>query len=358
MGAVFFMAFLAILFFVAMFFIILSIINIVKWKKQKRNGKTPKKWLLVVHTILLIINMIVVLIPIGYIGILRYANSIDNRSIVNVKTNKILYWPMDTSQWQSSRTWFDMDGIKYVAIHKDLSILSQNSNDSFYFEYEKNELGIAVANIKYNPKTSNFFNEFMTWLLTGSTADKLGTSTIYPIINENGFELYHVNAYTDNSVFCPENILASVRAYYLDIVNYETQNVTVGYKIYSKKGEGSGIWLRKPYIIVKKEKMLAPNFYNELENIYYNKKKFFDYINISEKYIELAEIAAPDTPVNGYDERQIYVYSKDKLAYRNVRLALIEEQVYVITSSGSRYIHGYPLRDEEMNQYIIDTVFY
>jgi len=92
-------------------------------------------------------------------------------------------------------------------------------------------------------------------------------------------------------------------------------------------------------------------------HINYEKERFFDFIDVPEKYIELAEIAAPDTPVNGYDERQVYAYSKDRLAYRHIRLALIEEQMYVITSSGFRYIHGYPLRDEEMNQYIIDMVF-
>lgn len=58
----------------------------------------------------------------------------------------------------------------------------------------------------------------------------------------------------------------------------------------------------------------------------------------------------------GYDERELYAYSTDKMAFKNIYLVSIEGQVYIEAGSQGNYLFGYPLPDE-LNQYITDTVF-
>ena len=64
-------------------------------------------------------------------------------------------------------------------------------------------------------------------------------------------------------------------------------------------------------------------------------------IEIPQKYKELDEAAQPDIPIFGYDERELFTYSKDKMAYRHVNLVLLEGRVYVFDGSGYKYIDGY-----------------
>lgn len=58
----------------------------------------------------------------------------------------------------------------------------------------------------------------------------------------------------------------------------------------------------------------------------------------------------------GFDERDLFVYSKDKMTYMHVNLVLLEGQVYIQTDAQGNYLYGYPLPDG-LNQYIIDTIF-
>ena len=74
MGVLFFMIFLAILFSIAGFFIIVNIIIIAVWKLRKREGKNPQKWWLILPTIFLVVNIIVAFLPVGFIGFLCLAN--------------------------------------------------------------------------------------------------------------------------------------------------------------------------------------------------------------------------------------------------------------------------------------------
>lgn len=76
-------------------------------------------------------------------------------------------------------------------------------------------------------------------------------------------------------------------------------------------------------------------------------------VEIPQKYIEIGEVAQPGTPIFGYDERELFAYSKEKMAYRQVDLVLLEGQVHVHQGSSGNFITVYPLADE-MNQYIID----
>ena len=354
----FFMGYFVIIFWASIPLLMLNIIFIIKYYNNKRDGKTPKKLWFVILMIFLTINITVVSFPANFFDYMRCVNLINNPPVFNEITGTMLYWTKDNSNWRSSRTWFEMNEKKYVAIHTDQTTLSQDyPEDLFYLEYGKNNLDKAVANIKYSLKNISFFNEYITWLETGITADSLGKSTIYPIKNDNGFELYHVNAYSDNCVFCPEEQLSEIRDYYIDINNYDTQNIMISYNIYSTKSERTGFRLKKPYVFVKEERILAPDVYNELERICSDNEQNFGFAKIPRKYIELAEIAASGTPIYGYDAREIYVYSKDKLAYRNIDLALIEEQVYIAQFYNMNIIDGYPIRDEELNKYLIDTLF-
>jgi len=346
MGAVFFMAFLAILFFVAVFFILASIVIIAIWKTRKRKGKNPKKWWLVIPTALLIINVLVAMLPVGYIGFLRFANSTNRKPVIYAKSEIMLVWPM--GEHESTQAYFEMDGIKYIRFRESFS------NDSFFLDYGDERLGEPVANIKNNPAASNAFNEFMTWLLTGSTTDKLSISTIFPIINDNEFELYHCNANSGINAYCPEEKSNSIKAYYSDKSNYDTENPICKYTVFASSEDWNDENSR-PHNDIKRTIILKAGVFDELY-LLYDTDQDIQRIEIPQKYLDISEKAVPGTPFLGYDERWLTAYSKDGLAYRHVVLALIDDKVYIERGSGYGYIGGYPL-SSETNQYIIDNVF-
>lgn len=196
MGAVFFIGLLAILFFVALFFIIANIIIIVIWKVRKRKGKSPKKWWLILPVVLLVINIIVALLPVGYIVFLRYANEIENE-IIYAQSGVMLTWPLGT------HSYFEMDGNKYMQF--------RNNTDPFDFDTDNFTLGEPVANIKPDPAEYGAFGNFMGWFLAGKTMDEQNISTIYPIINDNEFELFYYSYY-GNKIVCPENQIDVIRS--------------------------------------------------------------------------------------------------------------------------------------------------
>lgn len=304
---------------------------------RKSKGKNPKKWSLIVPIILLIINVVVISFPVAYIGFIRYTNSTNREPVVYAKSGKMLYWPI--KKYESAKDWFEMDGVKYIRF----------SGEIFSLEHSDDKLGEPVANIKNNPAENSALNRFVTWLLTGSTIDEINTSTIYPIINDNGFEFYKII----NDVYCPEEKFDLIKTYYEDIANYELQNVVSKNSVYSSKDSAKRG--DTPYINIKKEIILSPNTFDELHQMY-NYDQNFEYVEIPDKYKEIDKAAVVGTPISGYDERSLYAYSNDKIAYIYIVLVLIENQVYVEKEASYDYIRGCPLPDE-MNQYIIETVF-
>jgi len=320
---------------------------IILWHVRKRRGKTPKKRWLVIPVSLLVMGVIAALLPVGYIGFLRIANSANQKPAVYAASGITVYWPV-TGKYSSTNTRFEMDGIGYVNFTQNIS------GEPFFLDYNEDMLGEPVANIKNDPSTSNAFNEWMTWLLTGSTSDKLNTRTIYPVVNDHGFHLYHISGFSDTNAFCPEEQIDAIKAYYRDMTNYDTQNVKIKYSVYTD-GEGSGIRNNTPYLNVEKEMILAEGVFAELSQILEYKQNEVQ-ITIPDSYKRLDEAATPGTPVFGYDERRLYAYSADRIAYRHILLVYIENRAYIELLSTSDYIAGYPLPDE-MNQYIINTVF-
>lgn len=349
MGVVFFMMFLAVLFCIALFFIVLSIVFIIVWNVKKSRGKTPKKRWLVIPSVFLVINLIVAFIPIGYIGFLRYANSMNTNEIVYAESGETLFWPM--GEIEPTHTWFEMDGIKYVEFREGFS------EDPFFLDVGDEKLGEPVANIKNDPSTRNAFNEFMWLLLAGDTTDKLNVSTVYPVTNDNGFAFYKIKGSSGNGTYCPEDKMDSIKAYYADLANYDTQNLIYKYAIYTEMDE-SGKEILSSYTHVKKAVVLTPGAFEELRQLL-DSRQGIQRVETPPKYKDTDEEASPSVPIPGYEERELYAYSNDKMAYhsdREVDLVLFEGQVYAVETSGSDYIVGCPLSGE-MNQYIIDSVF-
>lgn len=350
MGALFFLTFMAILFFVALFFIILNTIFIIIWNVGKRKGKPKKKRWLVIPTIFLIISIIVSLIPIAYIGFLRYRNSKSKDTIIYAKSGIVLYWPM--GKYEPTTNWFEMNGKKYVTFRKGFS------NEQFYLDYTDKKLGTPVANIKYDPSSSSPLNDFMCTLLSGSTFSNQNISTVIPVKNKNNFELFYVKNSPGSSTlaggtYCAEDTIASTKAYYKDIANYDTQNLVCTYCVYTK-GKGFSEKNGNPYERIKKNITLKKGTFVEIQKIY-DSKQSFD-VKIAQKYRDDDEKAVPLTPVFGYKEKVLYAYSKDKMAYMQVTLVLIDGKVYAEYMSNNDKISGYPL-PHEMNEYIINTVF-
>jgi succinate dehydrogenase/fumarate reductase cytochrome b subunit len=336
-GAVFFMMFVAVVFFIALFFIGVSALVVAIWNMQKRRNKSPKKWWLVISSVVLGISIIVALLPIGGIGFLRFANSSTKEPVIYAESGEMLYWPM--GEHETTHAWFEMNGIKYA----DLSRAS--ADDPFLFYFEDFVFGEPVANIMNSPEASNAFNDFMTWLLAGSTPAKLSISTVFPLMNNNGFDLYYVN----RAVYCPEGELDPIREYYLDIAHYETQSVTAKYRVYAD-AENPEARIEK----IEKETTLEPGIFEEVHRLY--DRQDMERIMIPEKYKKLREAAVPGTSSDGYDGRLLYAYSEDGMAYKTVVLALIEGKVYVVKWSNVEYIEGCVLSDE-LNEYLIDAIF-
>jgi len=351
MGATFFMILMAIVFSIAVFFIVLSITLIVVWNIRKRRGKNPRKWWLVAPTILLIINVIVALLPVGYVGFLRYANNSAEQPIVYADSKKVLYWPMD--DYEPTTNYFEMGGVKYVRFREGFS------DESFFLDYGDERLGKPVANIKYDPSDSSPFNDFMWVLLSGRTYSEQNVSTVYPVANDNNFDFYYVgnspgSASRASGTFFAENSIDSIKAYYADVANYDTQNIVCDYTVFADS-EGWTDQYGQPHKDVKENLILNPEVFNELQSLY-DSHQALERVDIPQKYLDIQKAAVPGTSFWGYDKREIFAYSKDKMAYEHVILVLIDGQVYVNSGSGAGYITCYTLSDE-LNQYIVDTIF-
>lgn len=81
MGAVFFWVFLL---FIAVILIVLSTATIIIWYVRKRMGKNPRKWWRIVPAILLVINLIIVLVPVVYVGYLLHSDSLSQAADVTI----------------------------------------------------------------------------------------------------------------------------------------------------------------------------------------------------------------------------------------------------------------------------------
>lgn len=209
MGAVFFLAFMVFVFLIAMFFIIVNTVLIVIWNVRKRRGKNPKKWWRVVPTVLLVVNVIVALILVGYIGFLRFTNNVSAVEIVYADSEKILYWPM--GEYEPTTTWFEMDGIRYERVSGWL-------NDSSFLHNGEELLGEPVAIIKYDPSHSSGYNNFVWILLSGKTYSEQNISILYPIKNDYGLDLYYAknspgSATIAGGAFCAAGELDSIEPF-------------------------------------------------------------------------------------------------------------------------------------------------
>ncbi|WP_349943858.1 hypothetical protein ABFV83_11105 [Lacrimispora sp. BS-2] len=139
--------------------------------------------------------------------------------------------------------------------------------------------------------------------------------------------------------YCSESEIDSVKGYYADIANYDTQNIVYKYAVYTNGEEWSGERHDSPYINIDKTVTLNSGTFEKLRQMFDDEQRLAR-VNIPQKY----------------GERELYAYSKDKMAFRHIYLVLIDGQVYAVEGSGSGYINGYPLTDD-INQYIIDNVF-
>lgn len=350
MGALFFLTLVVIVFFVALFFMVLNTILIIVWNVKKRKGKAPKKFWLVIPVIFLIVNIIVMSVPIGYVGFLRYANNTGEDTTVYAETGTVLYWPM--GKYEPTTTWFEMNGKKYVEFREGFS------NEKFFLHYTDERLGIPIANIKYDSSSSNPFNDFMCIVLSGSTFYDQNISTVILVENENDFEFVYVkdspgSASLAGGTYCTEDTIASTKAYYADIANYDTQNVVCEYTVYTeykKWGERNG----NPYERVEKNITLKAGIFTEIHKMYDSGE--IVKVKIPQKYKDVDEKAVLGTPVGGFWDVELCSYSFDEMAFMHVDLVLVEDQVYASLMRSGDIISGYPL-PIEMNQYIIDSVF-
>lgn len=195
MVALGFFLIMVVLFFIALFFITLNIIFIIIWKVRRRIGKTPKKRYIVIPIIFLIISILVEVIPVGWVMIVRSGNKSMSKNVVIAQSGKIAYWGLKPNSDATLEN-FEMDGTTYI------HVLDKDSAHTW-------KLGKPVANIKFR-SSEEAFNKILT-LIFG----REDISTLYTVINDQGFELYSIGG---SSIYCPENQRDIVLTYYSYIV--------------------------------------------------------------------------------------------------------------------------------------------
>lgn len=179
------------LFFLALFFIMLNVVFIIIWTIKKRMGKTPKKRYIIIPIIFLIISILVELVPIGWVTVVRSGNKSISKNVIIVQSGKIGYWGLKANS-DATNEYFEMDGVTYV------HVLDADSSHTW-------KLGKPVANIKYK-SSEKTFNQILT-LIFGRN----DISTLYQVINVEGFELYSTGG---SIIYCPENQKNTVLTYY------------------------------------------------------------------------------------------------------------------------------------------------
>ncbi len=331
MGALAFMFLLAVVFFVALFFIILNIILIIIWNVVKRSGKHPKKVFVILPTVFLIISLLVEVLPVGWVSFLHYTNSQAAKQIVRAESGKILYWGTDENGANTIGN-FEMDGTKYILI--DYSLIPFSSDTC--------KLNKPIANVKYR---STAFEQFMKALLGGND-----TSTLYPIENHSGADLYSIGS----NIYCPANQQEFVTAYYNNITNYDLQNCSYEYVLYAAEKDADA----SPSAnleTVQKSIRLEPGVFEKIYHLTVTQTP--ETIAIPSEYVSMQKEMKPGTPVWGYKQVELYAYSQDKVSYKSVRIDFINDQTYSEAESDiSSYIKGYRLPDD-LNRYIQSNIF-
>lgn len=311
MVAMGFFILMVILFFGALFFITLNTIFIIIWKIRKHLGKNPKKRYLVIPVILLIISIVVELIPIGWLSTVRSANSSRADEVDWAKSSKIVYWSQDENGDEPIEK-FKMNGTTYIEV--DIP----SSSDTW-------KLGEAVANLKYKSNEKGL-NKFMNILFA---SENTFTSTLYPVKNRGGFDLYTIGS----NIYCPLFQVDKVKTFYDNFDNYDTHECIFQ------------IYYGEPNLEFKNKKIvLNAGEFEKIDQIFQNQK--------------LKNLVAKN--VGKDEEGTLYAYSHDGVTCKTVDLILVDGIVYYVSEcvyeNENRYIKGYRLSTKETDN-LKDLIF-
>jgi hypothetical protein len=347
MGALVFALMMAAILLITSFFILISLIFLIVWIVKKRRGKAPRKRGLVIPLVVLIVNAMIALIPIGFAAFIRHMNSQSAEEVVYAASGKILHWT--GAEGELTRR-FEMDGAEYIAFYEYSSL------KAFYFNDTDDKRGEAVANIEYPPINRGTVDKALMFLTTGSAEDEIKISTVYPLINENGFSFLEVTN-SGNTIYCRASELDAIDAYYADFSNYDTQNLGCAYFVYGDEYYKDG---SLTHVRVEKDVIMSPDVFEELYRMSGLGQEAVR-VEISRRHNEPGNAGPqPGDIASDYYDCDLRAYSKDKMIFTETPLALIDGQAYILRgvefSSEGDYITGYPLA-EDMNRYIIDAVF-
>ncbi|WP_315675712.1 hypothetical protein [Clostridium sp. 19966] len=182
---------MVILFFLALFFITLNGIFIIIWILKKRRGKASKKRYIIIPIIFLIISISLELIPVGWVMMVRSGNKSMSKDAVIAKSGEIGYWGRKANS-DDTNEYFEMKGNIYI------HVLDKDSSHTW-------KLGKPIANIKLR-SSEEVFNKILISIFA-----REDISTLYPVINDEGFELYSTGG---SEIYCPENQKDKILTYY------------------------------------------------------------------------------------------------------------------------------------------------
>ena len=328
MGATFFMLLMAILLCTGLFLAGINIILIIVWNIRKHRGKSPKKRYVVIPTVILVISIAITLIPVGFVCFLRAGNSTISSDIVMAESGEIIHWGHDENGGATISN-FDWNGVKYVEI-------GYGSSNTW-------KLGDAIANIRYESDDSAF-GKFWNKLFAYDD-----TSTLYPVSNDGGFDLYTIGSY----MYCPVSEREALTAYYDDNSNYDLVHCTYEHVVFAEGNEEidslskdieltpalSKELLQLEKYLLQYAYLTGEDSYVEMEedsNIDKNKMTDLSHLpvpvtlNVPEKYKKIAEERVPGTPFDGFEQGTITLYSKDGVMNKTIWIALLDDQVYCL----------------------------
>lgn len=325
--------------------------NIYHFKQRK------KMWMIILLSPVICIGIVFVTSLIMRTIVIPIYDLVTEKPVYSASLEKI-YWPTNEQRTRIGvkDDWFEMDGETY------LDIRDRFGDEKFHITVTADMLGEPIATIQNNKRAENNggFYTFMNIVLVG-LLDMNQPIPVYPIINDNGFELYLIYSMSMNGIFCPYDQASEIVDFYTDYCsdyeNYDMQNLICEYSAYvdEEEGKSSSGKSRQPYVKVKAEIFFEQGVFETLKQQKDTEKDFVR-IEYPKNTDEEETAPVPGANINKLDSRLIRTLSNDGMSYMSINIGLYDGRVYHVDSTSGGMFTGFPVPDE-YNQYLIDTVF-
>jgi hypothetical protein len=218
----------------------------------------------------------------------------------------------------------------------NIYVLYNKKYAPYTFCIDTERCGEPVANIMPDPAEVSSYDNFLTRLTSGkSITESLPISALYPVKNDNGFEIYLLDMNCEEIYYLAERPFI-ISEFYSDENNYDVINLHCTYETFSDTG-GS------PVNTIEKTVVLRPGDWSMIVRMFKNTRN----------------VQSVNIPTTGAESRTLTSYSFDKLAYTyRISLFLVDDKTYVDQDTGNNLTERRCTQlPEEVNEYMKNAVF-